>query len=167
MAVRMIKNSWWIDFRANHTRYRKRSPDNSRAGALAYEGTLRQKLARGESVDKAAAEVPRQETFEEFAWKWYEVYAVPNNKFTELKMKTSILRSSLIPFFNKIPIEQITAHHVEQFKAQCLKEGASRKTINNRLAVLSKCMTTAYEWLKLAGTPPKIIWLKCPPPKTD
>ena len=30
-----------------------------------------------------------------------------------------------------------------------------------------KCLTTAYEWLGLGGTPPKIAWLKCPPPKTD
>src|SRR5262245_54296174 len=121
MAVRKIKNSWWVDFRAHHARYRIRSPDNSRAGAEAYEATLRQKLARGESIAQRSEEIPPDQTFEQFAWKWFDEYAVPNNKFTELRMKKAALRSSLIPFFNKIPIKRITAHDVEQYKAHCLK----------------------------------------------
>jgi excisionase family DNA binding protein len=47
MAVRKLRQSWWIDFRFNHIRYRKRSPLNSRAGALIYEATLRRRLATG------------------------------------------------------------------------------------------------------------------------
>jgi hypothetical protein len=50
MTARKIKASWWVDFRFDHLRYRKRSLENSRAGALVYEGTLRHKLACGESV---------------------------------------------------------------------------------------------------------------------
>ena len=167
MVVRMEKKSWWVDFRFNHTRYRKRSPENSKSGAEAYEVVLRHKLARGESLDNEADVSQQKMTFAQFAWQWFDEYAVPNNKHSELRMKRSILRSSLIPFFNNMLVEQITTHQVEQFKALSLKEGVSRKTVNNRLAVFSKCMATAYEWFKLPGTPPKITWLKCPPPKTD
>lgn len=167
MAVRMMKKSWWVDFRFDHLRRRRRSPENSKAGALAYEAMLRQKLARGEDID-AVKQVPLQEQFfEQFAWKWFEEYAVPNNKQSELRMKKSMLRASLVPFFGKMPIEQITTHHIEQFKVQSLQDGVKEKTVNNRLAVLSKCLTTAYEWLNLQGTPPRIKWLKCPPPETD
>jgi integrase len=167
MAVRNIKNSWWVDLRANHTRYRKRSPENSRAGAQAYESVLRQKLARGEQMDNVQGTTQQALTFEQFAWKWYEDYVIPNNKYQEARMKKYILRAFLIPFFGKMSLEQITTQHVEQFKAQVLKVGTSPKTINNRLATFSKCMTTAYEWLKLSGTPPKVKWLKCPPPRTN
>jgi integrase len=144
-----------------------KSPENSRAGAIAYEGMLRHKLAHGESIDAVTQAAQREQTFEEFAWKWFETYVVPNNKFLEQRAKKYTLRKCLIPFFGKLPIDKITTHTVEQYKALALKEGVTRKTVNNRLAILSKLMTTAYDWLDLKGKPPKMGWLKCPPPSTD
>ena len=165
MTVRMFRNAWWIDIRHGPKRYRKKSPENSRAGALAYEASLRQRLARGEPLERD----PKQHelTFEKFAWRWFDDYVLPNNRYHEQRMKKSILRSSLIPFFGKIPIAEITAHQIEQFKAQALKNGASRKTVNNRLAIFRKCVITAYDWLKLPGAAPNVLWLKCPPSRTD
>ncbi|OGG50399.1 hypothetical protein A2704_05685 [Candidatus Kaiserbacteria bacterium RIFCSPHIGHO2_01_FULL_54_36b] len=157
----MIKKSWWIDFRANHTRHRKRSPENSRTGALAYEAMLRQKLARGESMDRAERKDP---VFEKFAAKWFEDYVIPNNKPSEQKHKKYVLSASLVPFFGKMLVGQITSYHVDQYKAQLVKEGIANKTIKNRLTILNKCLITAYEWLQLEGTPPKIKWPKCAPP---
>lgn len=167
MTVRMIKTSWWVDFRFNHTRYRKRSPENSRTGALSYEAALRQKLARGEQIGREENTARSDEQFERFAWRWFDEYVVANNKRSEQEAKKKILRSSLLPFFGNMTIKQITGQHIEQYKAKALKEGVSRKTINNRLTVLRKFLTTAYEWLALREAPPKIMWLKCPPPKTD
>src|SRR5947208_1589798 len=121
MSVRMIKKSWWIDFRFDHTRYRKRGPENSRAGALAYEATLRQKLARGESIDRVTNTTEQEQTFEQFAWKWFEEYVVPNNKYSEQRIKKYTLSGALIPFFGKLLVEEITSHHIEQYKAQRIK----------------------------------------------
>jgi len=166
MAIRRIRSSWWIDIRAEHTRYRLRSPENSKAGAEAYEAVLRRKLARGEPIGKVGPAEKRY-TFEEFALKWFDDYVVPNNKFQEQRMKKYILGSSLIPFFGKMLIEQITTQHIEQYKAHTLKQGVTRKTVNNRLAVLGKCIRTAYEWLEVKGMPPRIALLKCPPPQTN
>lgn len=166
MAVRKIKSSWWVDFRHEYVRYRKRSPENSYAGAKAYEATLRHKLARGESIATADS-MQQEQTFKDFASKWFTNYVVPNNKYLEQRAKKYILQKCLVPFFGALPVDKITTRHVEQYKAVALKEGVSRKTVNNRLAVLSKCMTTAYEWNDLKGKPPKIAWLKCPPPNTD
>ena len=162
MAIRKIRNSWWVDFRAEHTRHRLRSPENSKAGAEAYEAVLRQKLARGEQIG------PMQPTytFAEFAEKWFEGYVLPNNKHQEQRMKRYILNASLVPFFGKIPLEKITTHHVEQYKAYILRQGVNPKTVNNRLAVFGKCIRTAYEWLELKGMPPRTTRLKCPPSTT-
>lgn len=167
MAVRMIKKSWWVDFRFNHTRYRKRSPENSRAGALAYEATLRKKLANGETIEEAERAEERQQTFGAFTIEWFKKYVVPNNKPSEQATKKHILETSLIPFFGTMPVQEITTRHIEEYKARVLQEGISRKTVNNRLTVLHKCLATAYEWLELEGTPPKITWLKAVPPKMD
>jgi integrase len=162
----MFRRAWWVDFRVGHQRYRKKSPENSRAGARAYEAMMRQKAARSESINGATPD-EKEQTFERFARHWFEDYVVPNNKFLEQRMKRYILNSSLIPFFGKLLIRQITTQHVEQYKARTLKNGVSRKTANNRLAVLSKCLTTAYDWLQIQGARPKVALLKCPPPTTN
>jgi integrase len=165
MSVRMIRKSWWVDFRANHTRYRKRSPENSRAGALAYEAVLRQNLARGESIDKGRNAAEQNPTFEEFAWRWFDQYVVANNKFSEQYAKRKILSASLIPFFGSMQLRAVSTNHIEQFKARQVASGVSNKTINNRLTVFSKCLRCAHEWLDTGI--PTIKLLRCPPPKTD
>ncbi|MFA6348646.1 MAG: tyrosine-type recombinase/integrase [Candidatus Paceibacterota bacterium] len=165
MAVRKIKNSWWIDFWFNYVRYRKRSPENSRAAALAYEVVLRRKLAHGEDINAKPNE--SGQTFAQFAQRWFDEYVISNNKASECQTKRYILRSSLLPFFGKMPLGQITAHDVERYKAHALQKGAARKTVNNRLTVLNTCLTTAYEWLQLESTPPRIKRLVCPPPETN
>ncbi len=161
MGVRQIRKSWWVDFHVNHTRYRKRSPENSRPGALAYEAVLRQRLARGEALGCA------REKFADFAERWFRDYVCPNNKPSEQRAKRYILRASLIPFFGKTVVSEIEVQDIERYKATLVRKGLSRKTINNRLTVLRKSLHSAYEWSRLSTTPPKILWLKCPPPRTD
>jgi integrase len=167
MAVRKIKSSWWVDFRADHTRYRIRSPENSRTGAVAYEAMLKHKLARGEQIGRSATMGDQNQTFERFAWRWFEEYVTPNNKFSEARTKKYILKSSLIPFFGRMPVKDIKVYHIEQFKARRVKDGLANKSIKNHLSVFNKCLTCAYEWLVIAAKPPKILWPKCPPPETD
>jgi integrase len=127
---------------------------------------MRQKAARGESINKATPE-EKEHTFERFAWHWFEDYVVPNNKFSEQRAKNGILRNALIPFFGKLRLKEITSHQIERFKAHQVKRGLSNKTIRNQLTVLHKCLYCAYEWYKLDGAPPKAKWPKCPQPKTD
>lgn len=166
MTARRIRRSWWIDLRFDHKRYRKRSPENSRAGAIAYEAALRQKLARGEDILGRNASAERL-TFAEFVPKWFEEYVIPNNKPAEQKAKKYALSASLVPFFGRMSVSDIGVRDVEQYKAKLVREGKSHKTINNRLTILRKCLHTAYDWFDLPRTPPKVVWLKCPPPRTS
>lgn len=165
MAVRKIKNRWYVDFRVEYLRYRKPSPENSKVGAEAYEAILRQKLARGESIDRSRDVEHR--TFEQFVWEWFDTYVVPNNKHSEQRTKKDILKGSLVPFFGNMVVSEITSYQIEQYKAQLSKMGVSNKTIKNRLSVLHKCLTMAYEWLELEGQPPRITWPRCTPPQMD
>ena len=167
MTARLIKKSWWVDFRVQHKRYRIRSPMNSRASALAFESVLRQKFARGESLESASKTIDQRKTFEQFAWQWFEEYAVPNNKYSEQHTKKYTLRAWLVPFFGKKLVADITTHDIEQYKAHALKRGVSKKTINNQLTIFRKCLMTAYDWLQLPGAPPKIQWFKYSSPPMD
>ncbi|NIT13905.1 MAG: tyrosine-type recombinase/integrase [Candidatus Dadabacteria bacterium] len=168
MAVRKIKNSWYVDITQNYIRYRKKSPDNSKVGARDYESFLRQKLARGESINAPQLdknEIDRKQKFKDFVLKWFEIYVKNNNKHSEIFRKKYVLQRHLIPFFGKTQMDKITSMQVESYKASKLATGLSNKTINNHLNVLSSCLHTAQDWLELK-TIPKIKLLRLPPPKT-
>lgn len=158
MATRKIRNWWWTDFRVNGARYRKRSPENSAAGARAFENVLRQKLARGESLDAPEAK-PDEKRFREFASEWFEAYVKTNNKPSEQSTKESILRVHLNPWFGDITLKQLSAQHIEEYKAEKLRSGLSAKTINNHLTILRKCLVTAQDW-NLVENVPRFYWLK-------
>src|SRR5262249_8696013 len=143
--------------------YRKRSPENSKSGAVAYEVSLRGRLARGLPLHYAAPS--RELTFEQFASQWFEQYVIPNNRPSEQYAKKMILSAVLIPFFGNAPLREVSAHQIEKFKAHEVAKGLSNKTINNRLAILGKCLRCAHEWLGIQL--PTIRLLRCPPPKTD
>lgn len=167
MAVRKIRNSWWIDFRHHYVRYRKKSPDNSKAGAEAYEALLRQKLARGENIGRQdVSQEEREQKFKLFAWKWFEIYVKTNNKASGIRHKLYTLRSSLVPFFGEIALNKITTFHIERFKAKKINDGLTNKTINNHLIVLSSCLHTAQDWACIESLP-KIKKLKVPPSDTN
>lgn len=168
MTVRKVRNTWWVDFRHNNTRHRKKSPENSKAGAEAYEALLRQKLARGEPLtptkpDKKQKE--REQTFKEFAWKWFDIYVRNNNKLSEINNKKCTLKNHLVPFFGKTKIDRITTLQTEQYKSRKVKEGFANKSINCQLEILSSCLHTAQDWLEFDKIP-KIKKLKEPPIKT-
>jgi integrase len=145
-------------------RHRIRSPQNTRRAANIYEGNLRKKLAEGIDIDAHEIAPPK---FSAFSEQWFEDYVVANNKPSEQRTKKYILSASLVPFFGNKGVQDIAAQDIEQYKTKLLEQGVSQKTVNNRLTVLRSCLAAAYEWLKLAGAPPKTQWLKCPPPKTD
>lgn len=164
MGVRKRHNRWWVDFSFGRVRYRKPSPENSKAGAQAYEAVLKQRLARGEPVEKPVAK--KQLSFKEFAGNWFEVYVKNNNKHSEIRHKETTLRVHLLPFFGRMTMDGISSLDVEKYKSRKIMEGLNPKTINNHLTVLRKCLRTAVEWDVTAGCP-TIKELNVPPQRFD
>lgn len=170
MSARKRYNKWWVDFGFNGTRYRKPSPDNTAAGAKAYEAHLRQQLARGENVnenyDIAKKACLQKQTFEEFARKWFEIDVKNNNKFSVISNKRYTLNAHLIPYFGNMSIGEIGNLHVEEYKTVKLNSGLCQKTINNHLIVLARCLNVAMEWNVLEKVP-KIKRMKVAPQRYD
>ncbi|MBI4438222.1 site-specific integrase [Candidatus Uhrbacteria bacterium] len=160
MAVRRLRNKWWVDIRHDFTRYRKKSPLNTREGALLYEATLRKRLAAGEPVV-----APKQEngrTFAEFAREWFETYVKVNNKLSEQRSKAYILSAHLVPCLGHLLLRDLNTRHFELLKGKMSEAGLSAKTMNNVLAVLHRCLACAVDWGQLAQAP-RSTWLKCQP----
>lgn len=163
MSARRLHNSWWIDFHFNRVRYRKRSPLNTRQGALDFEATVRQQLSRGEPVLLALSS---GRTFANFAEEWFETYVRTNNRPSEQRAKRMKLDNHLLPYFGSRPIATIGEQDVERFKKAKLEQGLSAKSVNNALTVLRKCLQTAHEWGALPRVP-RFQWLRVAPQRFD
>lgn len=168
MGVRKVKGWWRVDFQLRCKRYRPRSPENTRESALAFEALIRQRLAKGQSVDDLIKKVPKEAevertSFAQFAERWYETYVIPNNKASTLRSKRNALDHHLIPYFGKKWLEEVDVLSIEEFKALKHKQGLSPKTINNILSVLRRGLTSAEDW-NLLPKVPRIKWLRVPPP---
>ena len=165
MTVRKREKVYWVDFSFNKFRYRKRSPENSATGAKAYELLLRQRLARGEPLDKKEIKVNKK--FSDVVNQWFEVYVKNNNKPSEINNKNYLLKASIIPYFKDKDINEITKYEVDRYKDFLLnKMKLSPKSVNNRLSVLSKCLKSVEEW-EIIENAPRIKLLKIPPQKFD
>ena len=165
MSILKRGKKYYINFRLNRRRYRRVSPDNSKAGAKAYEAQLRQSIASGKPIN-SFVEIKDQPTFEDFSQKWFETYVKTNNKYSETLNKESVLRAHLVPSFGSMRLDEISNLDIEDFKAKELKTGLANKTVNNSLIVLSRCLNSAKEWDILASVP-KIKLLKVEPQKFD
>lgn len=159
MAVRKVKGSWWVDFQIRLTRYRYRSPENTREGALAFEAVLRQKIARGEDIG-LRPNVDDNPSFGAFAMEWIDTQVRTENKPSEVRAKLSVLNNHLLPFFGKVIMRQIDSQLIEKYKAQKIRSGLAAKTVNNHLVILQRCLNVALEWGRIERVP-KIGKLKC------
>lgn len=160
MSVRMIRNSWWVDFRFDHIRLRKRSPENTRSGALMYESVLRSRLARGEHMSQLLIKSGRD--FNDYSKEWFRAYVKTNNRASVQKEKFTTLRIHLVPSFGHLPLKDITNKLIEEYKLAKLESGLSPKTINNHISILRTCLSYAVEWGELEKLP-RVKQLKCKP----
>ncbi len=161
------RNSWSVDFQIDGIRYRQRSPENTGAGAKAYEAVLRQRLARGESIHAKPAPVAQEvKTFEVFCKEWFNTYVLTNSSPKERVRKESALRVHIIPFFGARKLTMITNRAIEEFKASLQKQGLAPNSVNNTLNVLTRCLRSAVEWGEL-GVLPNVKRMKVPPTKFD
>ena len=178
MAARRMKGAWWVDFRYEGKRIRRRSVVNTKRGAEEYERLLRTRLLSGEPLnspakEKVAApdkgkEVPKARAF---LAEWVEVYAKTNNKPSEAYMKACIVRLHLTPFFGRMRLDNIGVREIDRYKAKKVQseenpQGLQPKTINNHLTVLRRALTSAVEWGHIEHVPP-IKWMKTAPAEFD
>ncbi|MDD2785908.1 MAG: site-specific integrase [Patescibacteria group bacterium] len=125
---------------------------NTKMAAQDYESVLRRKLANGEDIN-AKPKVEQCVLFKDFAHEWFETSVRALNKPSEISTKNSILRKHLLPFFGGKEIKAIDSRMIEQYKISKLDAGLSRKSVNNHLTILLRCLRVAEEWGRLDKVP--------------
>lgn len=131
---------------------------------MAFERKLREEILRHGSLERYEAALKPSEipTFAEFSTRWLREYVAVNNKASERRNKTTVLRAHLVPAFGKTALDRITSADVEAYKATCQEKGLAPKTINNHLIILRRCLATAVEW-DLPTKIPRFRPLRVPP----
>lgn len=169
MTARKYKGAWWVDFRFERERIRKKSPVDTKRGADDYEHTLRERLLRGEPLDGSSPggkEEKGAQNAGEFFTEWLDTYALVENKPSEYDAKATIIRLYLGPFFGALRLEEIDEERIARFKAAQIKKGRKAKTVNNYLTVLRKALVTAKEWKRITAVP-VVKWLRTEKPRFD
>lgn len=146
--------TWYVRFRWNgHSRVVRRSPVNTRAGAEAYEATLRWRLARGLPLDIQEDSSESSKTFGEFAEQWFDCYVRANNKPSEQQAKRRALDNHILPMMGHFQLSRVSVAAIEDYKIKKVAAGLSNKTINNHLAMVSTCLREAVDWGELENAP--------------
>lgn len=151
---------WWVDFRYSGRRIRRKSPVQTKTGAIAFERVLRQRLLELEA--SSISPLRESETiFSNFVERWMRDYVKPWNRPTSIQTKEGIFRNYLLPAFGPLHLRAITAERVDILIRTLVTRGLSPKTINNTTSVLRTCLTSAVRWNLLASVP-DIAALKVP-----
>ncbi|MCX4239752.1 tyrosine-type recombinase/integrase [Paraliomyxa miuraensis] len=171
MTIRRIPSgSWMIDINirkpdGSWIRVRKVSPVQTKRGAAQYEREVRAAVLSRSGAKEEKRKPVR--TFASFAGFFIDTYATTNNRPSTVREKRRALGRGLLDELGRLRLDQISARHVEGFKARRKKDGVAPKTINEELAILSKILGYAEEIGELTTQPPKIRRLKAQKPAFD
>src|SRR4051794_4917858 len=103
MAARHINGTWWVDFRYEGERYRRKSPVDNKRGAEEYERKVRMDIQAGtfEREDVPTFDVWFNGRF------WDEWVIGRKNKPSERHAKKSIFAYHLKKRFGAMPLDEI------------------------------------------------------------
>ncbi len=148
---------YWVEFHYRGQRIRRRSPKNTREGALDFEATLRTRLAQGRPLDEPVLVQPP--LFRDFAAEWMRTVVATNDKPSTQYQKNHSLETYLLPRFGQLRLSEITLRRIEELKAHLQATGIKNRTVNNHLNTLSACLRYAFD-VEALQVLPKVRRLK-------
>lgn len=158
-------------------RIREVPPDQTRRGAERYEADrVREVLDSWRAKSLGIGSVPKAppcQTLKDFYPRFLREYVSTENKGSEHDSKVDIFENHLLPFFGAMRLDEIKAADIDRFKAEQLtkvtvrKTPMKKKTVNNQLTVLRKCLVQARDWEIISDIPIVRFFKKLPPPPFD
>ncbi len=115
---------------------------NTKVGAQEAERRAIAELLKPTASVVAVPEAKEVPTVAEYSKVFMESYFA-EQKPSERRGKLQILRANILPAFGEMRLDEIQQVDVDRFKASAMKNGIHKKTINNRLAVLSTLLKYA------------------------
>src|SRR3989338_804885 len=147
MGVVQKRGNWWLDYRYNGRRYRKKVGP-SKAVAKAAWAKIQIEIAENKFLD-----VKREQRIklEDFADEYFELHCKVNHRSPESAAGSQI--KVLKRFFPGKYLHEITPIEIEKFKAERVKE-VSPATVNRALTCLKAIFNKSIKWRKFDGSNP-------------
>lgn len=154
-----------IDFTYRHLDGRRERVRERFFGSRRLAESRQQKIVEQLIAGTYKAPSETTPTLADFADRFLKVYAITNNKKSEVESKRSIIERHLKPAMGSRRLDDIGVAQVEEYKASKAAK-LEPKTINNHLTVLGTMLGEAVEWGELDRMP-RIKWMKVTPADFD
>lgn len=147
MGVVLKRGDYWIDYRVNGRRYRKKVGPYKKMADDAW-AKIRTEIAENKFLDVRKI---KQVKFEDFADKYYELHCKVNHVNPE---KASGIQVKILKrFFSGRFLHEINPALIERFKAE-RRKGVGPATVNRALTCLKAIFNKAIKWKDFSGTNP-------------
>jgi excisionase family DNA binding protein len=146
------KERWYIYYRAESRKYVREAVKGaaSRADALKV---LQQKVTEIFQDSNGMKKPKARITFSDLA----ATYLANTSHLKSWKTNKSRLDHSLLPFFGKLYLDEVTPQHIEEYRSARLKKKSKPITTNRELALLKGMFTKAIDYGYVAANPVKKV----------
>jgi len=138
----------WREGGRNRARILDRKTD-----ALAFEAEIRRRSRAG---DLAALDTG-QETLQEFAEEWWQLYAAPNLAATTLASYACLWDAHVLPRLGAIRLRDIDPQTIARFRAELTSAGVGPSSIRRVMVILQGVLERAVEWQRIRANPARAV----------
>lgn len=147
MPIGKYRGLWTVDMIMNHpdrgpTRIRRRSPVQTRRGALAFE----QELLAAESLTSRVPKRGADKEVGEFAAEYLARHVDLHCKYSTQVTIRSAFRVHILPYFGGWRLGDIDRPALAGFQATLLSGDRGKKTVRNIMSTLTGALRVAEEW---------------------
>jgi integrase len=138
---------WWMSFIFQGKQYRKSTETDDRTLAKRIFDKVKGEIAEGKWFEKLPGE---EKTFDEMMEK-YLVEHSARNKAPRSHHRDKSLRDHLVGFFGDLSPAEISPRFIADYKAKRREEGASPRSLNYELTLMSHAFNLAvkeWEWVR-------------------
>lgn len=132
--------TWYAYWYDNKGRQRAKAIGTNKKEAEAFVAAMQTEVATG------AYRELKKVTFPEYAQQWLQDYASVQVKPSTFLNYSSMINSSLIPYFGNVLLADIQTMDIQRYVAKRLKEGLSGSTVQKALVLLKGMYKQAEEW---------------------
>ena len=137
---------------------RKQVTETVRGTRKDAERLLRDRLT---AIEKGAYVPKQKETVTEYMQRWMDSYVSTNTTVRTQQGYQGNIKRYLVPAIGGVPLQGLTARHIQRMYASMLERGLSARTVVHTHRVLSEALSHAVKWGVLtrnvadATTPPR------------
>lgn len=137
------KVRWYLDYRdGNGERVQKVAPlaTSKEEAALAIREEVARAFDRGYGVKRERERI----RFSEFSTMYLDNYAKSNKR--SWKCDQYRIEAHMKPYFGELELHEITPLLIEKYRAERLRTGITKSTVNREVTIMKKMFNLAMDW---------------------